>query len=64
MNWRDWFGRQRLVGGYHNPETKLTIENPAEEERYQAFKARLVEELAVDVHNSPHYGVLIDRSES
>lgn len=34
------------------------------EAMYQAFKARLIAELLVDVHNCPVYGRLVPKDES
>jgi hypothetical protein len=46
----------RLKATYYGCETKFTLE-----ELYQAFKARMLQEVVTDVHGTSHYGLLVNR---
>jgi len=50
MDWKDFFQYVEKEGSVYNIE-----------ELYQAFKARLIDELIVDVPNASHYGRLLDK---
>lgn len=60
MDWEKFFRDHEdyyVDAHFYENERKFTLED-----LYQAFKARMQQELMVDVHGVSHYGLIVDRS--
>jgi hypothetical protein len=56
MNWKEFFADNKSVTTDSGDEMRV-------EDLYQAFKARLIAEIEVDVPHESHYGRLVSRGE-
>jgi hypothetical protein len=57
LEWRQFFER------FGECPTTNGIPAATLEQIYEAFRARLMNELLVDVHGTSHYGILVKRDE-